>query len=45
MCFIARYVGVLMSVKSLKDPYFWGYVGFPCLTLVCFVSVVVSASV
>lgn len=24
-----------------KDPYFWGYVGLPCVTLVCFVSVFV----
>lgn len=29
----------------LKDPYFWGYVGLPCVTFVCFVSMVISVSV
>lgn len=28
-----------------RDPYFLGYVGFPCVALVCFVSMVVSVSV
>lgn len=30
-----------MSMKSLKDPYFWGYVGLPFGSVVLFVSMIV----